>query len=282
MARRDYVSAYVDDLPSVIDIDAIRRAGIRLGVDPLGGASVDYWKAIARAPRARARDRQRRGRPDLPLRPARLGRQDPHGLLLAVRDGAPARAGRSLRRRVRQRSRRRPPRDRHADGRAAQPEPPPRRVHRLPVRRPPRLGPGRRHRQDARQLVDHRPRRGRPRAAAGRGAGRLQVVRRRAARRDARLRRRGERRRVVPAPRRRRLEHRQGRADPVPARGRDEGHDRQGPGRALRRAGRPLRACGLQAHRRGREREGEGRAQAALARPGARATSWPASRSSPC
>ncbi len=43
---RDYVSAYVDDLPSVIDIDAIRDAGIRIGVDPLGGASVDYWKAI--------------------------------------------------------------------------------------------------------------------------------------------------------------------------------------------------------------------------------------------
>jgi phosphoglucomutase len=43
---RDYVSAYVDDLPSVIDIDAIRGAGIRIGVDPLGGASVDYWRAI--------------------------------------------------------------------------------------------------------------------------------------------------------------------------------------------------------------------------------------------
>jgi phosphoglucomutase len=43
---RDYVSAYVDELGSVIDLDAIRRAGIRLGVDPLGGASVAYWQAI--------------------------------------------------------------------------------------------------------------------------------------------------------------------------------------------------------------------------------------------
>jgi phosphoglucomutase len=43
---RDYVSAYVDDLDAVIDLDAIRRAGIRLGVDPLGGASVAYWQAI--------------------------------------------------------------------------------------------------------------------------------------------------------------------------------------------------------------------------------------------
>jgi phosphoglucomutase len=45
--RRDYVTAYVDDLPAVIDLDAIRDAGVRLGVDPLGGASLPYWKAIA-------------------------------------------------------------------------------------------------------------------------------------------------------------------------------------------------------------------------------------------
>ena len=43
---RDYVSAYVDDLGSVIDLDAIRDAGIRIGVDPLGGASLVYWQAI--------------------------------------------------------------------------------------------------------------------------------------------------------------------------------------------------------------------------------------------
>jgi phosphoglucomutase len=40
--RHDYVSAYVDDLPAVIDLEAIRESGLRLGVDPLGGASVDY------------------------------------------------------------------------------------------------------------------------------------------------------------------------------------------------------------------------------------------------
>src|SRR5215204_1081355 len=47
VTRRDYVSAYVDDLPAVIDLDAIRSAGLRLGVDPLGGASLPYWQAIA-------------------------------------------------------------------------------------------------------------------------------------------------------------------------------------------------------------------------------------------
>jgi phosphoglucomutase len=43
----DFVRAYVEDLPSVVDVDAIRDAGVRIGADPLGGASVDYWGAIA-------------------------------------------------------------------------------------------------------------------------------------------------------------------------------------------------------------------------------------------
>ena len=45
--RHDYLHAYVDDLSSVIDMDAIRGAKISLGVDPLGGAGVHYWKPIA-------------------------------------------------------------------------------------------------------------------------------------------------------------------------------------------------------------------------------------------
>lgn len=42
----DFLGIYVDDLPSVIDMDAIRKAGVRIGADPLGGAAVDYWGAI--------------------------------------------------------------------------------------------------------------------------------------------------------------------------------------------------------------------------------------------
>ena len=45
--RYDYMDAYIDDLPSVVDVHAIRAEGIRIGADPLGGASVDYWGAIA-------------------------------------------------------------------------------------------------------------------------------------------------------------------------------------------------------------------------------------------
>ena len=45
--EHDYVSAYVADLGSVLDMDVIRSAKVRMGVDPLGGAGVHYWARIA-------------------------------------------------------------------------------------------------------------------------------------------------------------------------------------------------------------------------------------------
>jgi phosphoglucomutase len=45
-SRHDYVAQYVDGLASVIDFDAIKRSGLNLGVDPLGGAGVAYWPRI--------------------------------------------------------------------------------------------------------------------------------------------------------------------------------------------------------------------------------------------
>jgi phosphoglucomutase len=44
--RHDYLNTYVADLKNVIDMDAIRGANLRMGVDPLGGAGVRYWSAI--------------------------------------------------------------------------------------------------------------------------------------------------------------------------------------------------------------------------------------------
>ncbi|AXK47112.1 alpha-D-glucose phosphate-specific phosphoglucomutase [Brachybacterium saurashtrense] len=44
--RYDYLHTYVQDLASVVDLEAIRRAGVRIGADPLGGAAVDYWAEI--------------------------------------------------------------------------------------------------------------------------------------------------------------------------------------------------------------------------------------------
>jgi len=43
----DFVAPYVDDLSTVVDVEAIRSAGIKIGVDPLGGAAVSYWEPIA-------------------------------------------------------------------------------------------------------------------------------------------------------------------------------------------------------------------------------------------
>ncbi|MDR0482431.1 MAG: phosphoglucomutase (alpha-D-glucose-1,6-bisphosphate-dependent) [Cellulomonadaceae bacterium] len=44
--KHDFMTTYVDDLVNVIDIDAIREAGVRIGADPLGGAAVEYWGEI--------------------------------------------------------------------------------------------------------------------------------------------------------------------------------------------------------------------------------------------
>ena len=47
ITQEDFVLPYVHDLRSIIDLDVIRDAGLKLGVDPLGGASVHYWEPIA-------------------------------------------------------------------------------------------------------------------------------------------------------------------------------------------------------------------------------------------
>ena len=47
VATYDYRGAYVADLETIIDIEAIKRSGLKVGADPLGGASVHYWQLIA-------------------------------------------------------------------------------------------------------------------------------------------------------------------------------------------------------------------------------------------
>src|SRR6185295_19800757 len=44
--RHDYVAPYVADLANVVDMDAIRGSGVKIGIDPLGGAGVHYWQPI--------------------------------------------------------------------------------------------------------------------------------------------------------------------------------------------------------------------------------------------
>src|SRR5262245_38380532 len=47
VGRYDFLGHYVSELPTVIDVEAIRNAGVRIGADPMGGASIEYWAAIA-------------------------------------------------------------------------------------------------------------------------------------------------------------------------------------------------------------------------------------------
>ena len=110
-------------------------AGVRIGADPLGGASVDYWGEIAERLTARPHRGQPARRPDLALHDPRLGRQDPHGLLVTLGDGVAHRTQGRVPGRHGQRRRLRPPRDRHPRRRADEPQPLPRGRDQLPVRR---------------------------------------------------------------------------------------------------------------------------------------------------
>ena len=132
--RRTTSSArYVDDLPAVLDLDAIRAAGVRIGADPLGGASVAYWGEIAERHRLDLTVVNPLVDPTLAVHDAGLGRQDPDGLLLAVRDGVADRQQGPVPDRHRQRRRRRPARHRHPRRRPDEPQPLPGRGDLLPV-----------------------------------------------------------------------------------------------------------------------------------------------------
>ncbi len=192
--------------------------------------------ADRRALRARPDRGQRRGRSDLPLHDASTGTARSAWILVALRHAAPDRAEGPLRHRVRLRHRPRPPRHRHAAAPGCcSPN------HYLAVaidylfRHRPQWRGRRRGRQDRGQQQHDRPRGGAAGPQAVRGAGRLQVVRRRAARRLARLRRRGERgrRRSCAATARVWTTDKDG-IDRRPARGRDHRAHRPRPGRALR------------------------------------------------
>ena len=137
--RYDFLDAYVSALAQVVDLDAIRAAGVRIGADPLGGASVGYWGEIAERYGLDLTVVNPLVDADVPVHDPGLGRQDPDGLLVAVRHGQPDRPPARVHGRDRQRHRRRPARHRHPRRRAAQPEPLPGRRHRLPVPPPRRL-----------------------------------------------------------------------------------------------------------------------------------------------
>ena len=137
------MAAYVDDLPNVIDIDAIREAGVRIGADPLGGASVAYFEAIAERHGLDLEVVNEEVDPTFRFVPLdhdgkiRMDCSSPYVMAGLIELRGP------LRRRGGLRPGRRPPRDRHAERGAAEPQPLPRGGHPLPVRRRARLAAGR-------------------------------------------------------------------------------------------------------------------------------------------
>ncbi len=91
----DYVGSYVNDLDSVVDMEVIRSARLKIGVDPLGGASVGFWAPIAERYGIDMEVVNDTVDPTFRLHVAGLGRQDPHGLLVAVRHGTARSASRT-------------------------------------------------------------------------------------------------------------------------------------------------------------------------------------------
>ena len=121
--QEDLVRPYVDDLRNVVDMEAIRAAGLSLAVDPLGRRGGALLGADQPRLRAEHHGRESGGRPDLLVHDRRSRRQDPHGLFQPVCDGAARRAQGPVPRRVRQRPGRRPARHRDAVRRADESEP---------------------------------------------------------------------------------------------------------------------------------------------------------------
>ncbi len=142
VGRYDFLDAYVSELDQVVDMDAIRAAGVRIGADPLGGASVDYWVAIA----------ERYGLDLTVMNPhtdpafsfmtldwdgkIRMDCSSPYAMASLVET---MRERGAVPDRDRQRRRLRPARHRHGRRRADEPEPLPGRRDRLPLPQPLRM-----------------------------------------------------------------------------------------------------------------------------------------------
>ena len=232
----DFVLPYVEDLKHVVDMEAIRAAGLTLGVDPLGGAALPYWEPINAIYKLRIavvnptidptfsfmtvdHDGKIRMDPSSPYAMARLvGLKDQFRVAFAND----------------------PDSDRHGIVTRSTGLMNPNHYLAVAIRyllsHRPQLAGARRRRQDAGQQRPHRSRRRKARPPAPRGARGLQVVRARSVRRLVLLRRRGERGGQLPAPRRYGVDDRQGRPDHGSARGGDHGPHRQGSRRALRGA----------------------------------------------
>jgi phosphoglucomutase len=263
--RHDYIGAYVGDLGAVVDLDAVRASGLRLGVDAMGGAGLGYWRHVAE--RYGLQMQIQNDIPDGTFRfmtvdwdgKIRMDCSSPYAMagLIALKDRFDIAFGNDT------------DTDRHG----------------IVTRSAGLLNPNAYLAVAMSYLVAHRPgwpaggavgktavssslidRVGSNWAASDRDASRLQVVRGRIARWLAAIRWRGERGRFVPAPRRQGLDHRQGRHHPGPARSGDDGNNWPRPRRDLPRLDSRMRRPALRTHGRAGESATEGRVGPAVSR----------------
>ena len=95
--EEDFILPYVNDLRNVIDMDAIRAANLKLGVDPLGGAAVHYWAPINEIYGLNIEVVNAKIDPTIRVHDRRSRRQNPHGLFQPLRDGRAGGAERPFR-----------------------------------------------------------------------------------------------------------------------------------------------------------------------------------------
>ena len=209
--RHDYIGPYVADLANVVDMEAIRAAGVKIGIDPWAARPCATGSRSSSATALTATIVSDAVDPTFRFMTVdwdgkiRMDCSSPYAMarLIGMRD--------TFRCRLCQRHRRRPARHRDALQRPDESEPLSRRRDRLSVRTSSAMEQGQRGGQDHRLERDHRPRREKARPQAGRNPRGFQMVRRWTDRRLVRFRRRGKRRRLVPAAGRIGVDHRQGR-----------------------------------------------------------------------
>ena len=263
--HEDFVRPYVDDLNEVVDMEAIRDAGVTIGVDPLGGASLPYWQAIASRHALQITIVNSAIDPTFAFMTLdhdgkiRMDCSSPYAMasLVALKDRFQVAVGND------------PDADRHGIVTASAGLMNPNHYLAVAIQYLLANRPGvacrRRDRQDRRQQQHDRSRHERGRAAPGGSAGGLQVVRRAPLRKPGLLRRRRKRRRELPAQGRHRLDDRQGRVDHGAPRRRDHRAHRQGSGRALPCPRSAVRRLALHENRRAGHAAAEGATAEAVA-----------------
>ncbi len=260
--ERDFVMPYVEDLRNILDMEAIRASGVKIGVDPLGGAAVAYWEPIAATygidmelvnpvvdPTFSFMTVDKDGK-------IRMDCSSPYAMasLIELRDKYDVAFGNDT------------DCDRHGKRRPHESQPLPFRGHLVPFSESPAMAQRNGGRKDSREQQHDRPHHGSDGEESFRSTGGIQMVCGWPHRRRHRLRRGGERRSLLSSQGRDGVDDGQGRHYHGPAGRRDHSQDGPGPRRALHGAHKDLRQPRLRADRRPGHTGAEGGAQVLVSR----------------